>query len=252
MQGRPTILAKETECGRSDHDREEAAVAAPATSSEARATAWARDGREHPEAWSHRHAARCQSAHATESQAKTVTEAYWTDEAWKDREAVTYRCELSALYHRKRQRFFGYWQRVANALALGAAAIGFSAFGATVPGMVLAAIAALVAILSVVFGWGDLALVHAHLASRFIGLRAELEAAGTRAQGRLDEFAARAFAIEAEEPPALSALVRICQNELARARGASEFIQPLTHWERLMAHFVDFHRLTGTRASPAA
>lgn len=229
------------------NDREKAAPATSATASKACTTSWARDGREHPEAWSHYHAKRCQSARSTKSQAKTVTEAYWTDEAWKNREAVTYRCELSALYHRKRQRFFGYWQRIANALALGAAAIGFSAFGATVPGMVLAAIAALVAVLSVVFGWGDLALVHAHLASRFIGLRAELEAAGTAAQKRLDEFAARAFAIEAEEPPALSALVRICQNELARARGASAYIQPLTRWERLMAHFVDFQRLADTR-----
>ncbi len=176
-----------------------------------------------------------------------MTEKTWTDETWEKRDDVIYRCEVSALYHRKRERFFSNGQRIANVLALTFGAIGFSSIASTGFGISMAVIAAAVAIISIVFGWSDRATAHAGFAARFITLRAEIEAAGVVSDHQIDLFSARALAIESEEPPALSALVRICQNELARASGHLTHVQPLRCWERLGAQFVDFQRLSTTR-----
>jgi hypothetical protein len=52
---------------------------------------------------------------------------------------------------------------------------------------------------------------------------------------------AKVCALEAKEPPALSALVVMCQNELAVARNAQ--VYPQSFITRCMAHFLDMPRV---------
>ena len=62
-------------------------------------------------------------------------------------------------------------------------------------------------------------------------VEAEIEGAGVLDTNQLAKLKERAILIEMEEPPQLSALTRVCQNELAFATGHKEQLTKLSSTE---------------------
>lgn len=163
------------------------------------------------------------------------------DYLWNKRWALLYRVELSALYHQKRERFFEAADKGGKAVSIlgGSAALGRVA---TPDALVwIAAAITLTSTLSLVFGFSDKARRHAELVRNFKQVEADLLKKGERdfCEADLTECASRIATLEASEPPALGSLVRICQNELARARGQAEACKQVGLLGWLFAHFLD-------------
>ena len=66
-----------------------------------------------------------------------------------------------------------------------------------------------------------------------------MAAAGPLTAHQLDAFESQLIALDAEEPPALSALVRLCQNELDRSQGQYQPAHALAWHERWFCHLFD-------------
>lgn len=163
------------------------------------------------------------------------------DYLWDRRHAVRYRLELSALYHQKRERFFEAADKLAKAVAIlgGSAAIAH-----TLTPEALTYVAAAITVTStcsLVFGLSDKARRHAELARSFKQIESDMLRKGERDFGENDlaEWSARVAVLEAAEPPTLGNLVRICQNELARAGGQAEKMKRVGFVRGALAHFFD-------------
>lgn len=164
----------------------------------------------------------------------------WTDSAWAKRHDIIYLAQMNRLYHQKRERFFAILDRSSKALALIA---GTSAASALIPtpeakaflGLTVAA----VTLPNLVFGWSDKARLHAELSADYVKIEADLIAAGILSLQELNEFEAKAVRIGVKEPAALSALVRMCQNELAVSVDSKAHIFPLKWYEKLLVHVFD-------------
>ncbi|MDO9053804.1 MAG: hypothetical protein Q8K43_10530 [Sulfurimicrobium sp.] len=172
------------------------------------------------------------------------------DYLWDKRHAVLQRIELSTLYHQKRERFFTVCDKLGNA----AGVIGGSAALASLSNPDLLAWIALaitvVSSIALVFGFPDRARRHADLAKDFRQLESAIVGRGERDFTEQDVSAwdASTRMFESTEPPALGALVVLCQNELARAQGHAGYVVKMNLMQRLGAHFVDFN----VSASPVA
>lgn len=163
------------------------------------------------------------------------------DYLWQKRHAVLYRAQLSVLYHRKRERFFAFWDRAVTAVAIVGGSAAFAGLGG--PDLVrwAAAAVAVTSTVGLVYGLAERARRHSDLARQFLDLEASMLRAGERdfTEAQTAQWEAESRLIEANELPALGLLVRACQNELAQARGEPGHIHPLTSWQRLAMHFVD-------------
>lgn len=162
------------------------------------------------------------------------------DYLWGKRHSVLYRLELSALYHQKRERFFDLCDKLAKVVAIvgGSAALYKVADeGALVW---IAATITIASALSLVMGFSEKARRHAELTRSFKQIQADALRCGERdfTEADIADWAARVAALEASEPPALGVLVRICQNELARAADADASVKPVG-WRWLVAHLLD-------------
>ena len=161
---------------------------------------------------------------------------------WDKREGILTRAELSTLYHRKLERVLSRTDRLIKLLSL----IGGSAAIARVATTdVIVAIGLTIAIangLGLVMAFADRSRKHAELASSFKLLEREIVAAGERdfTERDLNQWEASLREIEAGEPPDLSALVRICQNEQALARGDLKHVYRIHWYERAFAFWFDF------------
>ncbi len=89
-------------------------------------------------------------------------------------------------------------------------------------------------------GYAQKARAHADLAKAFIALEAQIVSKGVFDVPQADLFEADVLRLEMNEPRSLGALVRICQNEIAAARGKVQDIQPVPGWKRWLAHVYDF------------
>lgn len=164
----------------------------------------------------------------------------WTDESWARHFALTYRSRLSMLYHRKRERFFSLCDKWSTALTLVAGSAAFSRFVTEEPiAIVIGLVVVVASMLKLVLGWSDKARAHALLAQKFIQLDAAMAAAGPTTADQLDSFESQLIALDADEPPALSALVRLCQNELDRSQGKYKPSNALSRHERWFCHLFD-------------
>lgn len=160
------------------------------------------------------------------------------------RHSVLYRAELSGLYHRKRERFFALCDRLSKATALVAGSAAFSSFfmfneadWKSYAGVVVA----ISTTLSLVFAWSDKARQHADLAQKYVLMQSEIiEVAEDKPDVDLIcSWGAKVRRIEAEEPPTLAGLVRLCQNQLAKAAGQKDMEFPLPWYQRWLVHFLD-------------
>lgn len=161
---------------------------------------------------------------------------------WDKRHTILYRIELSVLYHLKRERFFDLWEKTSKAIAI----IGGSAVFASIVGelglKIIAATITVTFTLALVFGFADRSKRHAELAHKFKLLESKVIERGERdfTEDDLKTWEAQTRFMEASEPPALNALVVLCQNELATASGHTDHIVHLPWYRKLLAHFVSF------------
>lgn len=165
------------------------------------------------------------------------------DYLWKRRFEVLYRAELSVLYHQKRERFFELCDKLAKAVAV----IGGSAALANFTGpdavRYFAAAITVTSTLSLVFGFSDRSRRHAESARNFKQLEADIVARGEQSftESDISAWDAKARLLETSEPPALSALVVLCQNEIAVAVSQPEKVVKMNLFERWFAYLFDFH-----------
>jgi hypothetical protein len=159
---------------------------------------------------------------------------------WQRRSDSLFNAELSQRYHRKRERFFAFLDRLAKAIAVCG---GSAAAASAIKGDVAVAVAILVTVtstFSLVFAWGDAARRHGELAADFARLSANVTAKGERTfeERDLDDFDAKLHELAAKEPAQFSALVRLIQNEMKRAR--KQEAEPLAWYQRYTAHLIDW------------
>lgn len=179
-------------------------------------------------------------ANSAHSSAEALTENE-LDHAWNKRCDALYRAELSALYHQKRERFFELADKLGKAASI---FCGSTALWKISDENIVAAMAVVVTMtsaLSLVFSFSERSKKHAELAQGFRAVIGEILAKSEFSVTNADAsiWMSKICALEAKEPPALSALTVMCQNELAIARGANNKIVPQSLRIRLLAHFLD-------------
>lgn len=164
--------------------------------------------------------------------------------AWRGWVDVTYRCNLSALYNRKRERFFVLCDRWAKFCALIAGGAAFSTFLSTVDQKAMAGvIVSAVTLPSLLFNWTERARLHAELANKYLKLRADISRVGSREFSRenINDWRAELYLIEQTEPSILSAVLAECHNHIASREYEPESIIVLTTRQKLLAHLFDTH-----------
>jgi hypothetical protein len=169
---------------------------------------------------------------------------------WNRRHSTVYRMELSSCYHRKRERFFDIADKLTKAIAIVGGSVAFANV-ANASALAIAGITvALTSTLALVFGFADRAKRHSELARNFHQLEAEIVRRGERdfTEEDLNSWDERVRLLEASEPPALDALVVVCQNEIAVAQGQKDKVVPLPPYVRVLAHFLPLSGLIKQRA----
>lgn len=158
--------------------------------------------------------------------------------------SVIWRLMVSALYHQKRERFLDGADRLAQTISVLAGAAAFGQIlqtGAQNQVSIPAAIVAIVGTCSLCYGPSAKARKHNDLARRFKALHADvLNCQEDFSEAIAKRFEAQILLIEAEEPAALGALVRQCENELSTAIGRSQDVRPISLWQRCFANIFDF------------
>jgi hypothetical protein len=160
----------------------------------------------------------------------------WSDEDWQARHDLIYKCQLSSLYHRKRERFFSSVERVLILVSLLA---GATALSDLIDVKVLALLVTLASSILLVFNLPEKIKRHSDLASKFKDSESEIERATVLNGKQLAEIKSQLIAIETAEPAEMSALIRLCQNEIANACGQQDKVSELTFFERHLAQWLD-------------
>jgi hypothetical protein len=155
---------------------------------------------------------------------------------------LTWRVMVSALYHQKRERFLDGADRAAQAISVLAGAAAFAKFFESSSGLsVPAAVVAIVGTAALCYGPSAKARKHAELARKFKVLHSEIIKCEKPFSPQIESrFESEILLLEADEPAALGALVRQCENELSTAIGKPEDIIPLTVTQRLFVNVFDF------------
>jgi len=168
----------------------------------------------------------------------------YSDFAWSGWIDVTYRCDLSALYNRKRERFFVLCDRWAKFCSLIAGGAAFSTFLSTVEQKAMAGvIVSAVTLPSLLFNWTERARLHGELANKYLKLRADISRVGSRqfTQENINDWRAELYLIEQSEPSILSAVLAECNNHIASREHESENVISLSLRQKLFAHIFDTH-----------
>lgn len=198
-------------------------------------------------------------ADQTDNRATPAPEAVKVSEAqadylWGLRHQALYRCQLSTRYHRRRERFFDWADRAANAVALVGGSAAFAA--ATQPELVRWAALGVAAasVCALVFGFADKARRHAALAESFKRIEADILRAGDYdfTEAQVNAWRAQLAETEAGEPPVLRPLVALCQNDIAAAAGQPHRMTTLPWYQRALAQVVDFEVNTEKQDRPQA
>ena len=164
----------------------------------------------------------------------------WTDDVWKERYELLYRCWFSRIYHQKRERFFDLCDSLTKTIALVAGAASIAKIFNPDQLLIFGVLITITSALSLVVGYAKKARNHADFARSFILAEAKIVDAGVLSRGQVDALHAEIIRLEMNEPRTLGALVRICQNEIAVARGNKQDIRPVPFFKKLFAHFYDW------------
>lgn len=176
----------------------------------------------------------------TPPHAQEFTEAE-LDHAFEKRCIALYRAELSALYHQKRERFFELADKLGKAASLFGGSAALWKIGDENMVKNLAAFITASSALSLVFSFSERSKRHAELAQGFRAIISEILAKSEFEIIPVDAgtWMSKICTLEAKEPPSLSALTVMCQNELAISKGANDRIRPQSWRTRIFAHFFD-------------
>jgi hypothetical protein len=161
------------------------------------------------------------------------------DKAWDDRWEAFYKADVSARYHRRRQRFFDLADKLTKAFTV--------LLGATLMGSMLkdsqplaASLISSLSLLALVFSYSDRKQAHKELAEGFIALIQQIEAcpASDLTEGKVAIWMAQATALDAKEPPSLKTLVTLCEHDACVAAGHDQHIVLPSWHRRLVADFI--------------
>ena len=161
------------------------------------------------------------------------------DDEWTAHEGLLNDVRRSVRYHDRREMFFAR----ANRLATGASLMFGSGAMFTVkseyPMIAVACGLAVVAVstFNLVVGASDTARRHADLKRRFIDLEARM-IIGPIDRDAIVRWQADRLRIEADEPPIMRNLDRLCRNELALVLNMEHEVKPLSAWARLTANLL--------------
>lgn len=160
------------------------------------------------------------------------------DTVWTTRWEALYKADVSARYHRRRQRFFDLADKLTKALTV--------LLGATLMGTMIkdsqplaaSAISSL-SLLALVFGYSDRKQAHKELAEGFVTLIQQIEACpvGELTEAKAALWKAQATALDAKEPPTLTALITICEHAASAAAGHPGHVKLPLLPRRLVADF---------------
>ena len=164
----------------------------------------------------------------------------WTDDVWKERYTLIYRCWLSRIYHQKRERFFDLADSLTKAITLIAGTASIARVISPGGQLIVGVIITITSVLSLVIGYSKKARNHSDVAKAFMDIEAKIMTAGILTQEQVDNFLAEILRVEMNEPRTLGALMVICQNEIAEMQGEKTFINPVTFVKRVTAHFIDW------------
>ena len=178
------------------------------------------------------------------------------DANWTDRHNLLWRCELSALYHDKRERHLDGWDRLSKLISVlgGAAAFSFIRIAAPTSGgassldwaAISAVVIAFTSGLSLVYQYSTRARRHAELARDFKKLLGDIERVDTMVvdASQLGIWKSQLRSLESGEPASLNALVTHCHNELSVAHGHEDHVTPLPWIQRWLMNYLDFSQHT--------
>lgn len=167
----------------------------------------------------------------------------WDPANWAKRHELLYTVQMNRLYHQKRERFFALMDRGGKALSLIFGTAAASSLLPTPEAKAFAgAVVAAATMPGLVFAWADKSRLHAELAADYARLEAEVVAAGVMDAASIDAIFAKSIQLGTKEPAGLSALIRLCQNEMAVAAGQPDKVYPLSWYERWFVHLFDFPR----------
>lgn len=163
------------------------------------------------------------------------------DHAFEKRCNALYKAELSALYHQKRERFFELADKLGKASSLFGGSAALWKIGDENLVKNLAAFITASSALSLVFSFSERSKRHAELAQGFRAIISEILAKSEFEITPIDagSWMSKVCTLEAKEPPSLSALTVMCQNELAISKGADNKIRPQNFCTRIFSHFFD-------------
>jgi len=161
---------------------------------------------------------------------------------WNKRCNILYNAEVSTLYHRKRERFFALLDRWDKVFMLLFGSAAFAQLISIERHPLFALPFAVLALASLLFDFADRARKHGELASMFKMLEATIERKGERDfdESDLAIWSSRLRQIESGETAAYVVLVRLCQNEIARAMNNSQDITRIPVWRALLANLCMF------------
>lgn len=166
-----------------------------------------------------------------------------TDEQWQTlwvrRCDVLYKTNITARYHRRRQRFFDLLDKCTKAATV---LLGASLLGETVKQhlpLMASSISAL-GLMALVFGYGDRKQAHKELAESALQLIAKIEEVPTSllTDALTTQWLADHSRLNSREPPNLKTLVILCEREQSTANGHPDHV-PLPDWhKRVLADWI--------------
>ena len=164
------------------------------------------------------------------------------DDVWAQRWDLVCRVRLSSLYHEKRERFFDVADKLSKAFAvIGGAAAVSQLIADPTSKIWIAALVSIASTISLVFGIAQKARRHGELARDFKKLWARIEEVGNfPVEQQISKFRSEILLLESNEPAAMSALIRHCENQISLGTGHPDEVIPLTLTQLTLMHFWDF------------
>jgi len=154
--------------------------------------------------------------------------------------ALGFKLRLCSAYHLERRRFFEFWNRLAQflAIALGSSACLALTGKGTQTAMWLTFSVTILSAANLVIGFGRRSWEHARLHDQFV----DIENAYRRATSSLDAYndlMERKRNLDKAEPVPMPYLITRCHIDLMRADGHDEREWPKLHWcKRLLANYL--------------
>lgn len=154
---------------------------------------------------------------------------------WNTRCELRYHAWVQVRYQRRRERFFDLLDKATKAITL---VLGGALFGPALAWLPWAAtgITAL-ALLALIFGYGDRKHLHARLATQAAHMVAAIERVptGTITPDIVADWSAQYARFCADAPPPLKTLTLLCEREQSIADGRSEHVKQPKRWRGLLA-----------------